>query len=63
MDKGLLRISEIPVLVNGGPREEFKMEKGLCQGDPLAPVLFLTVAEGLNGLLKQAVSMKKNLKH
>lgn len=43
------------VLVNGSPTNEFKMEKGIRQGDLLAPFLFLVVAEGLNGLLRQAV--------
>ncbi|GKV19324.1 hypothetical protein SLEP1_g29604 [Rubroshorea leprosula] len=43
------------VLVNGSPTEEFKMSKGLRQGDPLAPFLFLVVAEALNGLIIKAV--------
>lgn len=33
---------------------KWKRELGKC--DPLAPFLFLVVAEGLNGLLKQAVA-------
>ncbi|XP_057443259.1 uncharacterized protein LOC130735191 [Lotus japonicus] len=51
--------STLSVLVNGSPTEEFKMEKGLRQGDPMAPFLFLNVAEGLNGLLKHAVALEK----
>lgn len=47
------------VLVNGSPVPEFKMWKGLRQGDPLAPFLFLVVAEGLNGVLKKAVHLHK----
>ncbi|XP_057444506.1 uncharacterized protein LOC130736733 [Lotus japonicus] len=47
------------VLVNGSPTEEFRMEKGLRQGDPLAPFLFLIVAEGLNGLFHNVVQMGK----
>jgi hypothetical protein len=45
------------VLVNGCPTEEINIQRGLKQGDPLAPFLFLIVAEGLGGLMKKAVSM------
>jgi hypothetical protein len=44
------------VLVNGSPTEEINIQKGLKQGDPLAPFLFLLVAEGLGGLMKKAVA-------
>ena len=42
------------ILVNGSPTRDFKCSKGLCQGDPLAPFLFLVVAEGLSGLMREA---------
>jgi len=49
----------VSVLVNGSPTEEFKPYRGLRQGDPLAPFLFLVVVEGLAGLVRQAT--RKNM--
>jgi hypothetical protein len=42
------------VLFNGSPLEELCPSRGLCQGDPISPYLFLLAAEGLSGLLKQS---------
>jgi len=55
--KGCLVSSSVSVLVNGSPTEEFKPSRGLRQGDPMAPFLFLVVAEGLAGLVRQALRM------
>ena len=44
------------ILVNGEPHDDIKPTKGLRQGDPLSPYLFLLVSEGLNGLIQQAVT-------
>ncbi|GKV22123.1 hypothetical protein SLEP1_g32015 [Rubroshorea leprosula] len=52
--KECLSTSLVSVLVNGSPTEEFSMKKGLRQGDPLAPFLFLLVVEALNGLILKA---------
>jgi len=57
--QGCLESASISVLVNRSPTDEFKPKRGLRQGDPLAPFLFLIVAEGLTGLVRQAV--KANL--
>ncbi|GKV11739.1 hypothetical protein SLEP1_g22962 [Rubroshorea leprosula] len=54
--KECLSSSTVSVLVNGSATKEFKVSKGLRQGDPLSPFLFLIVAEGLNGIINSAVS-------
>jgi len=55
--KGCLESATISVLVNGSPTSEFKPSRGLRQGDPLAPFLFLIIAEGLAGLVRQAIKV------
>ncbi|MCH84201.1 RNA-directed DNA polymerase (Reverse transcriptase) [Trifolium medium] len=47
----------LSVLVNGCPTEQVNISRGLKQGDPLAPFLFLLVAEGLTMLSHRAVSL------
>jgi hypothetical protein len=51
--------SSMSVLVNGSPSIDFKVGRGLRQGDPLSPFLFLIVAEGLTGMMKKAVDIGK----
>ncbi|XP_020973015.1 uncharacterized protein LOC110269490 [Arachis ipaensis] len=43
------------VLVNGSPSKPFKMERGLRQGDPLSPLLFVLVVDVLHRMLGEAV--------
>ncbi|XP_058784148.1 uncharacterized protein LOC131658917 [Vicia villosa] len=45
------------VLVNGSPTKEFVVSKGLRQGDPLSPFLYVLVAEGLTDLVKQSIEV------
>lgn len=48
---------DLSVLINGSPAEEVRIHKGLKQGDTLAPFLFLMMAEGLTGLMRNAVAL------
>ena len=44
------------ILVNGKPKGLITPSRGLWQGDPLTPYLFLYCAEGLNALLSNAAT-------
>ena len=44
------------VLVNGEPKGLINPTRGICQGDPLSPFLFLLCTEGLNNLILKATS-------
>lgn len=41
-------------IINGGPSTLFKPSKGLRQGDPLSPFLFIVVMEALNKMILKA---------
>ncbi|GAU23363.1 hypothetical protein TSUD_334100 [Trifolium subterraneum] len=53
--KECVQTATASILVNGSPTDKFPFERGLGQGDPLSPFLFLLAAEGLNVLMESVV--------
>ena len=47
------------VNLNGSPSNNFKVERGVRQGRPLAPYLFLIVGEALTHVIKKAIKEKR----
>lgn len=47
------------ILINGKPRGKIITTRGLRQGDPISPYLFLLCAEGLSAMLRDKVGMGK----
>lgn len=53
-----IRFATYFVLVNGEPKGHITPTRGIRQGDPLSPYLFLLCSEGLNGLIEHVVDRK-----
>ncbi|XP_020967701.1 uncharacterized protein LOC107616438 [Arachis ipaensis] len=53
--KECVSTATMSVLVNGSPSKPFNMERGLRQGDPLSPLLFVLVVDVLHRMLGKAV--------
>lgn len=55
----LVTSSSFSILVNGSPSEVFSPSRGLRQGDPLFPFLFILMMEALGRSIKQAKAVGK----
>ncbi|XP_050219021.1 uncharacterized protein LOC126669562 [Mercurialis annua] len=49
--------TQLSVLLNGSPTENFFMGKGVHQGDPISPMLFVLAVESLKALLSKAIGL------
>lgn len=50
----LISSPRFSIIINGSPSTPFHSSRGICQGDPLSPFLFVLMAEGLSRLLNSA---------
>ncbi|GKB94732.1 cysteine-rich receptor-like protein kinase [Tanacetum coccineum] len=56
--KGCFNSTFASILINGSPSKDFSLSRGLRQGDPLSPFLFLVAAEDLHVFMEEAIEKK-----
>nr|GEU54289.1 RNA-directed DNA polymerase, eukaryota [Tanacetum cinerariifolium] len=54
--RGIFSSTMATILINGSPTIEFLFFRGLKQGDPLAPLIFILIMESLHILVSRAVN-------
>lgn len=50
---GCLASASLSILINGRPTSEFSMGKGIRQGDPLSPFLFIIAVEAIDVIMRE----------
>lgn len=48
-----VRSASMAILINGSPTSPFQLQRGLTQGDPISPFLFLLIAEIFNRFVQR----------
>lgn len=59
MITGILQSASLSILINGTPHGYFACSRGVCQGDPLSPLLFCLVEEAIARWIDHAISVNR----